>query len=203
MNKPLQIGITGGIGSGKSFVCSIFKKLGIPIYDADSRAKWLMANDENVKSQVIAAFGAKSYDENGLNRQYLAAEVFNSSDRIKQLNAIVHPAVGSDYKNWVEANYNQPYLIKEAALMFESGSYRHLDAVIYVHAPSKLRKERVLKRDPQRTPSEIDAIIGKQLSEQELTERSDYIIYNDETKMLLPQIINLNEQFKNRELASQ
>jgi len=195
MSRQLHIGVTGGIGSGKSFVCNIFKHLSIPVYDADSRARWLMNNEASVKKAIVEAFGEKSYNENGLNRPYLASEVFNSSDRVKQLNAIVHPAVGEDYKNWVKENSQASYLIKEAALMFESGSYKSLDKVIYVHADKDTRISRVQKRDPHRSVEEIKAIIAKQLSEEELFERSDFTIYNDESRMLLPQILELHRQF--------
>jgi len=195
MNKPLQIGITGGIGSGKSFVCNIFKHLEIPIYDADSRAKLLMNTDAQLKQALIAAFGKETYNESGLNRAYLADKVFNDSDKVKELNAIVHPAVGNDYKAWVEKNQHRQYVIKEAALMFESGSAKLLDKVIYVHAPIDLRIARIKKRDPQRTEESIRAIISKQLSAEEMRSRADFVIENDEKEMLLPQVISLHKKF--------
>lgn len=195
MSNPLQIGITGGIGTGKSFVCKIFKHLNIPVYDADSRAKWLMANDAGLKESIIDAFGEESYTEGQLNRKYLANKVFNDSDNVSQLNKLVHPAVGRDYRQWVKESQNKPYLLKEAALMFESGSYKHLDKVIYVHAPKELRLKRIKQRDPHRSEAEIAAIIKKQLGADEMQRRSDYTIYNDEQQMLLPQILELHEKF--------
>jgi len=198
MNRTLQFGITGGIGTGKSFVCNIFKHLNIPVYDADSRAKVLMANNEKVREQIIEAFGAESYVDGQLNRKYLASKVFNDSNEVSRLNAIVHPAVGQDYKQWVEQNSGAPYLLKEAALMFESGSYKFLDGVIYVHAPRDVRIERIKKRDPHRSEEEIKAIMSKQLSEKELKDRSDYIIHNDGEQMLLPQIIDLHQRLLKR-----
>lgn len=196
MNKPLQIGITGGIGTGKSFVCKIFKHLNIPVYDADSRAKWLMANNSKLKESIIKAFGEEAYTKEGLNRKYLASKVFNDSDNVSKLNSLVHPAVGKDYQQWVKDNQESPYLLKEAALMFESGSYKQLDKVIYVHAPKELRLKRIKQRDPHRSEQEIEAIIKKQLSAEEMKERSDYIINNDEKEMLLPQVIELHNKFK-------
>lgn len=195
MSRPLQIGITGGIGSGKSFVCNIFKHLGVPVYDADSRAKFLMNNDVELKQQLINAFGEKTFDESGLNRTYLANQVFNNSDKVKELNALVHPAVGKDYKEWVSEQGDAPYVIKEAALMFESGSAKLLNKVIYVHAPEPLRIKRVKARDPQRTEESIKAIISKQLSAEEMRSRADFVIENDEKEMLLPQVISLHRLF--------
>ncbi|MTI41599.1 dephospho-CoA kinase [Fulvivirga lutimaris] len=195
MNKLLQVGITGGIGSGKSLVCKIFSSLGIPIYDADSRAKWLTSNNETIKASIIAHFGAEAYTGVGLNREYIAGRVFNNKQELEVLNGIIHPEVGKDYKLWVESQ-SSAYVIKEAALMFESGSYKVLDKVINVTAPVPLRIQRVLKRDAFRTEKEIQAIIDKQLSDEERIKRSDYIINNDEQEMLIPQVLKLHEEFK-------
>ncbi len=195
MSKPLQIGITGGIGSGKSFVCNIFKHLGVPVYDADSRAKHLMNTDADLKQKLINTFGPETYNASGLNRSYLAYQVFNDSDKVKTLNAMVHPAVGKDYAAWVSQQNQTQYVLKEAALMFESGSAKLLDKVIYVHAPVALRISRVMVRDPQRTEESIKAIMSKQLSAGELKAKADFIIENDEKQMLLPQIMALHQQF--------
>ena len=194
MNKLLQVGITGGIGSGKSLVCKIFASLGIPIYDADSRAKWLTSNNDTIKASIIAHFGKDAYTEKGLNREYIAGRVFNNKQELNVLNGIIHPEVGKDYKAWAEAQ-NSAYVIKEAALMFESGSYKVMDKVINVTAPIPLRIQRVLKRDPFRTEKEIQSIIEKQLPDQERITRSDYVINNDEQEMLIPQVLKLHETF--------
>jgi dephospho-CoA kinase len=191
----LQIGVTGGIGSGKSLVCKIFSTLGAAIYDADSRAKWLTNNDAKIKEEITAHFGPEAYNSTGLNRDFIAKKVFNNGGQLQTLNSIIHPAVGIDYKNWVD-DQNAPYVVKEAALMFESGSYKTLDKVINVSAPLELRIARVLKRDAFRSREEVLAIISKQLSEEERNERSDYVIINDERQMLLPQVIGLHERFK-------
>lgn len=195
-NQPLQIGITGGIGSGKSLVCHIFHTLGIAVYDADSRAKWLMNHHEALRRDIQVAFGTKAYSAAGqLDKQYLAAQVFNDGEKVQSLNRIVHPKVAEDYTTWVQAHNLSPYLIKEAALLFESGSYQLLDKVITVFAPLEIRLQRILKRDPQRTTTEINAIIKKQMSEEDKIQRADFVIYNDESRLLIPQILALHQQF--------
>lgn len=191
----LQVGITGGIGSGKSLVCKIFSSLGIPIYDADTRAKWLTSNNPKIKEAIIKHFGPDSYTNSGLNREYIAQRVFNNKAELEILNGIIHPEVGNDYKAWVEGQ-KADYVIKEAALMFESGSYKVLDKVINVTAPIDLRVQRVLNRDSFRTEKEVRAIIEKQLPDKERIERSDYLINNDEKDMLIPQVLKLHNEFQ-------
>lgn len=196
--KILKVGITGGIGSGKSIICRVFANLGVPIYDADSRARWIMNNHPTLKEEVIAEFGAQAYNDNGqLNRPYMAELVFNDSNKVKALNAIVHPKVGQDFIDWAISYPNAPYLLKEAALMFESGSSKALDYVITVFAPKDVRIRRVLKRDPQRSEAQVKAIFGKQLAEEEKIQRADFVVYNDDQQMVLPQVIKLHEQFLN------
>ncbi|QSE98088.1 dephospho-CoA kinase [Fulvivirga lutea] len=189
----LKVGITGGIGSGKSLICKIFSKLGIPIYDADSRAKWLNNNDPLIREKIIENFGEESYHKGELNRDYISKIVFNDTAKLELLNSIIHPAVGRDFKNWCEQQ-NSPYIIKEAALMFESGSYKALDKVITVSASRELRIERVLKRDPFRDKAQIESIINKQLSEEERLKRSDYVIKNDEHELVIPQVLKLHKE---------
>jgi dephospho-CoA kinase len=194
--KPLLIGITGGIGSGKSLVCKIFSLLGIPIYEADSRAKWLMVNDLALREKIKAQFGEESYlPDNQLNRQYLASQVFNDGDKVKIMNSLVHPRVGEDYQAWVLANQNQPYLLNEAALMFESGRYLSMNQIITVFAPLDLRIKRIRQRDPQRTPDEIRAIIQKQMPEEEKITRANFVIYNDDQQLVIPQVLALHQSF--------
>lgn len=196
MGKPLMIGITGGIGSGKSIVCKVFSSLGIPIYDADSRAKKLMTTDGILISQIKKEFGDLSYQEGGaLNREFLSRTVFNDEERLQKLNGLVHPRVAEDSAKWMRSNTNYPYLIKEAALLFESGSYQALDRIIVVSAPEEVRVQRVLKRDRNRTESDIRKIIRNQLSEEEKINRADYVIQNDETVLVIPQVLKLHEQF--------
>lgn len=193
-SKPFQVGITGGIGSGKSLVCKIFSSLGVPIYDADTRAKWLMDNDSIIKQKVKESFGENSYDSKGLNRAYLAKTVFVDQEKLSVLNQIVHPAVGQDYREWVQKQ-EADVVIKEAALMFESDAYKTLDKIINVSAPAELRIKRVLKRDSQRGRDQIEAIIAKQLPEEERISRSDYVIYNDGNQLVIPQVLKLHQHF--------
>lgn len=192
----LQLGITGGIGSGKSTVCKIFQTLAVPIYDADSRAKQLMTTEKALVVSIKKEFGEASYLPGGeLNRAYLAEAAFSSVELTKKLNALVHPAVARDYMAWAEAQ-TSPYTIKEAALLIESGSYQQLDKLIVVTAPIDLRIARIKKRDPFRTESEIRNIMAKQLSDQEREDRADFIIKNDESELLTAQVLDLDKYFR-------
>lgn len=197
MAKLLQIGITGGIGSGKSLICKIFGILGVPIYDADSRARWLMSNNPLLVAQVKEAFGDDAYLENGeVNRPYLAQKVFHDGEQVKLLNSLVHPKVGEDSAEWSQSWKGKvPYVLREAALMFESGSYKHLDRNITVYASIDTRIQRVLKRDPHRGEEQIRAIIGKQMSEEKRQELADYVIKNDASELVIPQVLKLHEEF--------
>lgn len=195
-HKPLQIGITGGIGSGKSLVCRIFALLGVPVYDADSHAKKLMTTDGILISGIKKEFGDLSYHPDGaLNRKYLADHVFHNEKKLALLNSLVHPRVGADYEQWVQQHHMHRYVLKEAALLFEAGSAKTLDQIIVVHAPEALRIKRVLERDAHRTVEQIREIVGKQMPEDEKLKRADHIIVNDETQMVIPQVLKLHEQF--------
>jgi dephospho-CoA kinase len=194
--NPLQIGITGGIGAGKSLVCRIFHCLGIPVYDADGHAKELMTTDVILMSNIKKEFGELSFNTDGsLNRNYLSMTVFNDSEKLSKLNSLVHPQVGADYGRWVEINRNYPYVIKEAALLFEAGSFKLLDKVIVVHAPEALRIQRVLARDPHRSEDQVRVIISKQMSEDQKIEKADFVVINDEKELLVPQVLELHNQF--------
>ncbi len=196
MNKPLQVGITGGIGSGKSLVCKVFSVLGAPVYDADSRAKAIMTTDGILVDQIKQEFGDLSYNTDGsLNRSYLSEQIFRNPLQREKLNALVHPRVALDTEQWVEQQKGKAYVIREAALMFESGSYKRLDASIVVTAPEWLRIKRVLQRDPQRSEEAVRKIIEAQMPEEESKKRANFIIENDETQLVLPQIIKLHQQF--------
>ena len=194
--QPLLIGITGGIGTGKSTVTKIFQTLGVPVYDADSRAKRVMTTDGILIEQIKKEFGNLSYDGENLNRAYLAQEVFSNPERLKKLNALVHPRVGVDFTHWVNEQQHQPYIVKEAALMLESGSNRGLNYLIVVTAPEEMRIARIKKRDPQRSREEIINIMKNQLPEEEKQRQADFIIRNDETELLIPQVLKLHERFK-------
>lgn len=196
MRKPIQIGITGGIGSGKSLVCKIFGVLGVPAYDADSRAKNLMTTDGILIQQIKKEFGSLSYDAKGvLNREFLSATVFANQDKLKKLNALVHPRVAIDYEMWVDEHAESKYVLKEAALLFEAGSYKMLDKIIMVTAPKEIRIERVLARDPHRTKEDVEKIIQNQLSEEEKEAKANFIIRNSESELIVPQIVDLHKRF--------
>jgi dephospho-CoA kinase len=202
LKKPLQIGITGGIGSGKSLICKIFHQLGVPIYDADSHAKELMTTDGILISDIKKEFGDLSYhSDGGLNRVFLASHVFNDQAKLDTLNKLVHPRVAVDYQQWVQKHIDCNYVIKEAALLFESGSHAALDKIIVVDAPVDLRIKRVLTRDPHRTVEQIKGIVEKQMPEDEKLKRADYIIVNDESQPVIPQVLKLHALFSDHKLS--
>lgn len=196
MNKPLQIGITGGIGSGKSLVCRIFLCLGIKVYDADSHAKNLMTTDGILMSNIKKEFGELSYNTDGsLNRKHLSSTAFNDAEKLETLNKLVHPRVAHDYDQWLRTNNDDPYVLKEAALLYEAGSYKQLDKIVVVTAPDELRIERVAKRDLHRSKEQIRAIIAQQMPQEEKVKRADFVIVNDETTLLVPQVLELHAAF--------
>lgn len=193
-NHPMTVGITGGIGSGKSTVAKIFSILGIPIYYADDRAKWLMATNEALKSDIIAQFGEESYTKEGeLNRAYLANEVFGDPAKTAIMNNLVHPAVRKDFEEWIFMQ-KSPYILKEAALLFETGSYKELDFVINVSSPLVIRMTRILLRDPHRSEAQVHAIIDKQLPDEQKNELAHFVIKNTDNKLLIPQVLKIHEK---------
>ncbi|MBW8051885.1 MAG: dephospho-CoA kinase [Cytophagales bacterium] len=197
-DKPLKIGITGGIGTGKSIVCKIFELLGIPIYDADARAKWLLTHDVELIKQIRQHFGENVYlsvNDNQLNKKILSDRIYKNPNQLDLLNSLVHPKVMDDYEKWQKNNIHHPYIIKEAALLYESGSYQYLDKIITVYAPVSLRIERILKRDPHRTESDVKAIMAAQISDEQKVKKADYVIYNDDKKMVIPQVLELHKKF--------
>ena len=190
-NSPLLIGITGGVGSGKSLISRIFNTLGVPVYDTDARAKWLMANDPNIKSQLIELLGSESFIKGKLNRSFIARKSFGNEKILARLNRIVHPEVSSDFTKWVALHQKSPLLLKESALIFETSSYSDLDQVILVLSPSKLRIKRVLARDLYRSREDIEAIISHQKSAAETSLLAQFIVNNDEKDLLIPQVLSI------------
>ncbi len=189
-----KIGITGGIGSGKTTVCQIFETLGIPVYYADERAKWLMVNDSTLVEGIKNLFGGAAYTENGeLNRAYISQIVFSDSQKLQQLNALVHPAVLRDGEAWHAAQKEVPYTLKEAALIYESGSYKELNKVIVVTAPIEVRIKRVMQRDGV-TQDAVEARLQQQMPEEEKIERADFIVNNDGNWTLVPQVLAIHKQ---------
>lgn len=196
MNRPFVIGITGGIGSGKSTVCQIFEQLGVPVYYADDRGKLLMHQDLNLKKQVVAEFGDESYFSNGaLNRTYLAGRVFNDPIELEKLNKLVHPAVAKDFVKWAESQ-KTPFVLKEAALLIENDSYKQLDRLVCVMASEKVRTERVLLRDSQRSAQQVADIMSRQVDDKARKAAADFLIDNSGEKLLIPQVIKLYQQFE-------
>jgi len=187
----LKVGITGGIGSGKSTVAKVFEVLGIPVYYADDAAKRLMNEDEALKDQLINQFGNETYLHGKLNRKFLSELVFNNEEKLELLNAIVHPATIQDAERWM-LQQDTPYALKEAALIFESGAQQQLDYVIGVFAPVVVRIQRVMKRDGVNY-EEVKSRMEKQMDESIKMRLCDYVINNDEQELVIPQVIKIHE----------
>ena len=189
---PLVIGLTGGIGSGKSVVAKIFETLGIPVYNADTEARRLMNSDPGLKAGIISLFGAKAYGAGGLDRKYLSSIVFDDPAKLEELNRLVHPATIRDAEQWRQRQQS-PYVIKEAALLFESGANRSLDAVIGVSAPEELRISRVMARDGI-SREEVMKRIQRQMDERKKMALCDQVIFNDEKELLIPQVLSIHSE---------
>lgn len=184
-DKTYIIGITGGIGSGKSTAASYFEKLGFPVYNSDVRARKIQNENPDVIANIKAIFGEEAYTNEGMNRPYIASETFGNKEKLNQLNAIVHPAVFEDFKQWI-AQQNSPFVLKEAAILIESGSYKDCDLIISVVADKEIRIQRTIERDGL-TREQIIARMNNQLSDEERKEYSDYIIDNSQD---LPYLYN-------------
>lgn len=193
-----KLGLTGGIGSGKTLVCQIFEKLGVPVYYADTAARDLMNTDADLKAGISQMFGEKAYGKDGLNRQYLADMVFGDHEKLAGLNGLVHPAVQKDFMRWTQLQSASPYVLEEAAILFESGASMGMDLSVLVYAPEELRICRVIKRDGVKREDVLKRM-GHQMSEEEKLERADHVLFNDGTRMLLPQVIELHNRILNRE----
>lgn len=189
----LKIGLTGGIGSGKSTVAAIFSVLGIPVFDADAVTKKLMEDDESIRSSIKKKFGEEAYLNNKLNRKYIASIVFNDVHKLEILNSITHPVVITAAQKWMQQQ-TSAYTIKEAALMFESASAAGVDFIIGVFAPQHLRIKRVMERD---NISRLDVLarMDKQIDEKIKMKLCNFIIVNDEQQLVIPQAIKLHEYF--------
>lgn len=191
------IGITGSIGSGKTTACKVFEMLGIPVYNADIEAKNILDNNSDVKAKIINTFGNSIIGENGLIvRPNLAAIVFSDKKKLDQLNAIVHPAVAKHFEDWINNNNAAKYVLKEAAILFESNAYKRVDKVITVTAPIELRIQRAISRDNSDKKT-VEQRIKNQMSDEEKIKMSQFVITNDETQLLIPQIINIHQQLIN------
>lgn len=196
----LRVGITGGIGSGKSTVCRIFGFFGVPVYDADYWAKWLLNNNEGIKMAVRKVFGPEAYMPE-YNRAFIAKSVFNDPEKLAALNAIAHPAVEKHSLAWhrEQISNGSPYTVKEAALIIESGAYKYLDFLILVSAPEKLRIQRVMDRDGVN----MEQVLGRirnQLPESEKMNFADAVIVNDGQHSLIKQVWKLHQTLLKRSL---
>jgi dephospho-CoA kinase len=187
----LKIGLTGGIGSGKTTVAQIFEVLAIPVYYADQAAKELMNHDPDLKKEITSAFGKEVYKEGMLDRAFLGEIVFTDSEKLARLNSIVHPATLKDASSWMQ-NQKTPYAIKEAALIFEAGLENFFDFIIGVSAPQNLRLERVMNRDPISSENILQRM-EHQMDESEKIKRCDFIIVNDGNQPLIPQVLNIHQ----------
>jgi dephospho-CoA kinase len=190
----LVVGLTGGIGSGKSLVAEIFSHLNIPVYNSDEKAKALM-NLPELMAPIKSEFGDEAYTDNRLNRSYLSKIVFNNSEELRKLNNIVHPAVRKDFMMWHEQQ-DSLYTLREAAILFESGASQDCDKIITISANEETRIARVMKRDNS-VKVDVQARMLHQWSDEKRKELSDFEIHNDERNMLIPQVIRIHEQLIN------
>ncbi len=191
----LKIGITGNIGGGKTTVSKIFEILGIPVFYADDAAKKVMVEDPILINALKEAFGSEAYFNDGsLKRKHIASIVFNDDIQLAKLNSIVHPAVFRAFDNWTVQIKGAPYVMKEAALLFESTSYKMCDYSVMVTAPLELRIARVMQRDGL-TSEEIKSRDARQFPEEKKIQLADYVIRNDDTELVIPQVLELHQQF--------
>ena len=193
----LKIGLTGGIGSGKTTVAEVFSQLGVAIYLSDDRAKALMVSDEELQLAIISLFGEQSYEMGMLNRAYIASKVFSDKKELEKLNALVHPALKKDFDLWCNEQ-TSPYIIKETAILFESGVNKGLDKVILVEASAEIRLSRVMERDKVSSESVL-ARMEVQWSDERRKSLSDYVILNDDKCSVLEQVLEVHENLMNND----
>lgn len=189
----LRLGVTGGIGSGKSTVCQIFESLGVPVYNADARAKFLVGNDKALQAELSSAFGEQTFINGEYNRTYIAGIVFADKFQLEKLNAIIHPHVLADWDDFCSQHAHLSYVVKEAAIMLETDSKNSIDKVALVYAPQNLRIERVMARDGV-DRAVVEARIAMQMPEEEKLKLADFIIYNDADHSLIEQVLHLHQQ---------
>mgnify|MGYP001049090111 CR=1 FL=1 len=190
----LKVGITGGIGTGKSLVSRIFEILGVPVYYADEQAKYLMTENTSLRESILQLAGKDAYNGKSLNRSYLAQVIFNDPEILKKINSLVHPVVQQDFIEWTKKQIQASYVIEEAALLFESGVAEEFDHIIVVDAPLVLRTERIKKRDGL-SEEEILNRMNKQIPQSEKVKKADWVIINDEKSLVIPKLIDLHNKF--------
>ena len=186
-----RVGLTGGIGSGKTTAASIFRQLGVPIYHADFRAKVMMSENLCLRDSIFALFGSKSFDGLKLNRSYVASKVFSDQSLLLQLNDLVHPIIQDDFEKWFLLQ-DAIYVIKEAAIIYESGSFESLDCTILVQAPEDLKIKRVMLRDSMSELS-VKSRMKTQWTDEKKKTYADFIIVNDEKQSLLTQVLQIHK----------
>jgi len=189
MNKPLLVGLTGGIGSGKSTIAKVFESLGVPVFNSDEVAKGIINNDVEVVKNVTAEFG-NVYAVGKLDKVKMAAIVFNDANALEKLNKIIHPKVAEYFKEWIEDNKNAQILIKEAAILIESGAYQQMGKTILVTAPELTRIKRVVQRD-NTSEEKVKERIKAQLSDEEKMTYADFTIINDDKQLVIPQVLEV------------
>ncbi|WP_166964387.1 dephospho-CoA kinase [Yeosuana marina] len=188
----IEVGLTGGIGSGKTTVAKEFGALGIPVYIADEEAKKLMITSKTIKRKLIELFGEEAYLDGKLNKPFIASIIFNDKTYLERMNAIIHPQIASHFKKWKQKQ-DAPYVIKEAAILFENGSYKKLDVIITVTAPKELKIKRLLRRDDT-TEEKIESIMKNQWSDDEKIKRSQYVINNVELAKTKQEVLKIHRQ---------
>lgn len=187
----LKIGLTGGIGSGKTYVAEVFSKIGIPVYEADIRAKSIMRHSQRVKETLFHLFGKNAYIGSEPNNKYIASKVFNDKSLLDKLNNTIHPAVNEDFEQWCKSTSQARYIIKEAAILFQTDSYKSLDKIIAVSAPINVRIKRAMARDGA-TEKKIKDRITNQLPTEKINTLADFVVNNDGKSLILPQIIQID-----------
>ncbi len=194
MQSKITIGITGGIGSGKSTICRVFSTMGYPVFYSDTEAKEIMLSDSSVKNQIIKLFGERAYNDNGVNREYLAEKVFNNSELLSQINNIVHPAVRKKFNSW-KLEQNERIVLNEAAILFETGAYKNFDHTILVTCPEELRISRIITRD-KTSKQKVKERMNKQWSDEAKAALADFVICNDENSLVSKQVLDILKQLK-------
>ncbi|AEV31873.1 dephospho-CoA kinase [Owenweeksia hongkongensis DSM 17368] len=185
------IGLTGGIGSGKSTVAKIFEFLGVPVYEADAFSKTIIDTDKELQAEVVSLLGTEIIEEGKIVRPKMAELIFGDKNLLQKANDLIHPAVARHFQNWYE-NQSYPYVIKEAAILFESGSYKSCDKILVVAAPKEMRINRVMARSSM-TREEVEARMNNQWPQEQKLEKADYIVTNDLTESVIKQVINIHE----------
>ena len=188
-----KIGLTGGIGSGKTTVAEIFSRLGVPVFVSDNVARELQEKDAGVVNAIRDIFGPGIYEGNKLDRAKLAEIVFADKQKLAKLNAIVHPAVAAAFEKFCRDNAGAPYVLKESAILYEIGDEKNLDGMIVVTAPEDVRKKRVSARD-EVSPEEVEQRMKNQMTDEEKISRADFVLMNDEEQLLIPQVLKVNSE---------